>query len=281
MYIQKVKLKYQKWEAEMLPLFGANVISLKHDGFEILRSPENMTVLTESPYLYGTPLLFPPNRTEGGRFCFDGVYYSLELNEPQRNNHIHGKMFDAPFSILKTEMNSVTCVYEDCGERYPFPFRMTIICSLGEDGLTQTIEIENTSDSDMPVLLGLHTTFAEPHIFSVPLGKRWETNENYIPTGRLLEIEEHERLYIRGCSPKRRIISGFFTAAGNTARIGNYFYHTSENFSQWILYNGGGDKGFLCIEPQSGPVNGLNMKDGHLRLESRKYVMFWTRISDR
>ncbi|MGI6373266.1 MAG: aldose 1-epimerase [Caldicoprobacterales bacterium] len=281
MFEDSIKLNYQSWEAEILPSFGANVISLKNNGTELLRSPKNIDALKNSPYLYGIPLLFPPNRIEAGRFNFKGKIYHLDLNEPSRNNHIHGLMFNAPFSVKEAGPKHLECVYENNGERYPFEFRMTITCMLNEDGFTQYVDIENISSDDIPVLFAFHTTFAEPETFSVPLKQRLEVNENYIPTGKMLELSEQEREYVYGCCPKGKNISGFFTAKGNTARIGNYFYHTSENFTHWILFNGGGNKGFLCIEPQSGPVNGLNIPDGYINLKKGSKVQFWTRISDK
>lgn len=281
MFENSIRLKYLGWEADILPSFGANTISLKNHDSSILRSPQSMEDLIGSPYLYGMPLLFPPNRIEGGKFQFEGKTYNLDINEPLKNNHIHGLMFDAPFSVIHLDYNRVRCVYENKGERYPFAFKMYITYTLDEKGFTQEIDIENTSDTAMPVLLALHTSFCEPETFSVPLGKRWETNENYIPTGNLLNITAEEQEYILGCSPKDKKISGFFTAAGNTARIGDYFYRISKNFTQWILFNNNGNKGFLCVEPQSGPVNGLNIPHGYIRLKTGETVKFWTNINDK
>jgi len=226
------------------------------------------------------PILFPPNRTEGGRFEFKGEPYFLEINEPLKNNHIHGNMYDAPFSIVDKNSTQLKCFYENKEERYPFPFRMTIIYTLGGNGLFQSIHIQNISlNHAMPVLFGLHTTFLEPVEFSVPIGKRWETNKNYIPTGRLLDLGEHEQSFISGCNPNGKKISGFYTSIGHTAVVGDYFYQVSKNFSQWILFNNNGDKGFLCIEPQSGPVNGLKMENGYIHLNAGESISFWNSIS--
>lgn len=45
----------------------------------------------------------------------------------------------------------------------------------------------------MPLVMGFHTTFTEPDRFSVPLGKRWERDKRYLPTGRLMELNGREK----------------------------------------------------------------------------------------
>jgi aldose 1-epimerase len=278
-YMRSVKLRYRDWEAEMVPGFGANVIRLKHNSIDILRSPDTMEEALVSPYLYGIPILFPPNRTESGAFTFDGNTYQLQVNETMFNNHLHGLMFDAPFHLVNSSDHHARCVYENNGERYPFKFTMAITILLDEDGFYQQVDIDNVGNTNMPVLIGFHTTFVEPDKFQVPIGKRWVTKTNHIPTGELADLTKEELEYIGGCCPRGRMVSGFFNTAGNKAKIGKYVYTTSNNFTQWVLFNGGGDKGYLCIEPQSGPVNGLNMPDGHIRLAKGERVQFWTRIS--
>lgn len=279
MFTDSVKIRYEDWEAEILPSFGANVIRLKKNGNDILRSPENGEELKKSPYLYGIPLLFPPNRTKNGEFVFGEGLYRLPINEPSRGNHLHGLLFDAPFTVIEGSSRKVKCVYENRGERYPFCFRMTIGCMLDGNGFTQEVLIENTGDGPMPVQLAFHTTFKEPEEFHLPIGKRWETDDNFIPTGKLGELNRQELEYCNGCNPRGKTISGFYTAEGNRAVVGDFIYTVSENFTQWILFNAGGDKGFLCIEPQSGPVNGLNMPEGHICLGKGERVNFSTNLS--
>ncbi|MFC4597194.1 aldose 1-epimerase [Cohnella hongkongensis] len=274
-----VQLQYRDWSAVVLPEFGANAIRLRDRDRDVLRAPDSAEQLREAPCLYGTPILMPPNRVEDGTFTFDGALYRLEINEPRHRNHIHGFLADAPFAVAALSDRQIVCVHENDGGRYPFPFRMTVAFSLGEEGFRQQIEILNTSSADIPVMLGLHTAFAEPATFSVPIGQRWETSDRHIPTGKLLELDEREREFVRGGIPGGAPISGFYTAAGHTARIGDYCYRVSERFTQWVLYNGGGDRGFLCVEPQSGPVNGLNRPDGYIRLKKKESVRFWTVIS--
>ena len=57
------------------------------------------------------------------------------------------------------------------------------------------------------------------------------------------------------------------------------FHHLIENFDHWIFFNGLGESGYLCVEPQSGKVNGLNIDGGHTRLAAGEKIKFETRIT--
>lgn len=252
-----IKLTHGDWYAEILPHFGMNAVTLRHFGRDILRHPRDIEELRSSPYLFGTPLLFPANRTKGGRFFFDGNEFGLPLNEPTRNNHIHGLLYDAPFEVMTESENEVTARFINNGERYPFPFEIVIRDLLDERGYERAVTVTNTGDPAMPFTLAFHTTFVEPRWFSAPIGKRFEVDENYIPTGNMLSTV---REYRDGCDPSSRKISGFFERDGKCATVGGYVYEFSEEFDNVILFNALGEMGLLCIEPQAGEVNGLNSK---------------------
>ncbi len=271
-------IKSGKWEAVILPDFGMNMVSLRYEGKEVLREPTSRTVLEENPYTYGIPLLFPANRTENGVFLFSGEEYRLPLNEPQRGNHIHGLMFDAPFTVQESGENFLTASYDNRGERYPFPFVMTIADKLCENGLERTVRIKNIGKTSLPYTLAFHTTFSEPKCFSVPVNERYLCNEFYIPTGTMIPLNKTESLYDCGIQTDGLVISGFYSASGHSAYLDEFRFTVSDNFDEWVLFNGGGGQGFLCIEPQCGEVNGLNRPNGHRVLKSGETAMFTIEI---
>ena len=45
------------------------------------------------------------------------------------------------------------------------------------------------------------------------------------------------------------------------------------------MYNGEGVSGFLCIEPQAGKVNGLNIPDGYKVLAPNETVIYSMRFT--
>lgn len=274
-----VQLTCGKWQAEILPHCGANLISLKIGDYPILRTPESTEAYSQAPVLFGNPLLLPPNRTKDGCFFFQGTEYHLPINERNRNNHIHGLIHTAPFQLKTATNRRAVCSLTNQGEWFPFPFEMNVSFELDSNGLTQRIEIINIGPTSMPVLLGLHTTFCAPNIFVVPINRRWSTDVRYIPSGRLVDLTKQEITYKTGCRPEGQVITGFYTAEGHTARIGPIHYEASPLFTQWVLFNQGGTNGLLCVEPQSGCVNGLNMPGQHILLFSGESVEFWVRFS--
>ena len=212
------------------------------------------------PYLIGSPLLLPANRPAGGRFRFEGRLWRLPVNEPKSGSHVHGLLHTAAFSAAERSDASVRLIYENHGEIYPFPFRMEVVYALSESGLAARYALTNLSDGAMPYSFGLHTTFVEPARFSVPLGMQQERDDKNLPTGRYLPLNETEEAYARGADSRGRVVSGYYTAAGDTARIGEYRYR-AEGFDHWILYNARGKGGVLCVEPQRGCVDALNRPD--------------------
>ena len=270
-----VRLTAGLWQAEILPDFGMNTIKLTCGGNPVLRSPETTEALAEKPSNYGVPLLLPPNRTEDGRFCFDGKEYSLPINEPAFHNHIHGVVLRSRFRVTEQTENSVAAVYENQGTDFPFPYRLAVRFVLTEEGYRQDFTVTNTGSADMPLTFGLHTVFAEQSQFQVPIGKRWVINERFLPTGVLEERTEDAESYRTGTASRGKLVRGFYTSEGSTARIGRFRYWVSEAFDQWVLWNGNGSQGFCAIEPLQGAVNALNTGEGLLRLqpgESRQYT---------
>lgn len=263
------------WEADLLPETGANPVRLTERGQNVLRPLEDKAALAVNPFLWGSPILIPANRTDGGRFVFDGKEYRLPLNEARLNNNLHGMMYTLPFSTVKTGEDTAVSEYENRGEAYPFPFHIRVTASVGAPGFTRRFEITNTGDGDMPLTFALHTTFVE-HPIRVPLGLAHRRNERHIPL-YYGELNETEQKICAGLDPKGVTISGYFTMAGRTAQIGPYELSVSENFDHWILYNKDGEQGYICVEPQAGRSNGLN-DGGYIRLAPGQTEVFTTQI---
>ena len=262
------------WQAVIDPDRGGNLLRLTFGGRDVLRPwSEEIT----DPFLAGAPLLLPANRTAGGRFAFGGKEYALPVNDGFRCANLHGSLHCRTFLLTETGENYVSLNYENRGAVFPFSFRITVTYRAEAAGFFSEYAIENLSDGPMPLTFGLHTTFPEPEVFSVALESCQEKDSRHIPTGRYVPLKEQEQRYCTGSPSEGLVISGFYRAGGNAARIGKVVYEVT-GFDHWILYNGGGTGGFLCIEPQLGGVNGLNdhppvIPGGQtLRLATRLYV---------
>lgn len=253
-----VDIRCEDWSAVTVPECGGNVISLCCRGSEILRFPDSIDQLKSSPCLYGLPILLPANRVKDACFCFEGKVYKLPMNEPARNNHVHGLLKDAPFQLTDKTQASVTTALENRGEYYPFPFYMEVEDSVSGQGFVRRLRLKNNGSEPMPYTLAFHAAFLESDRFSVPIDRRYALDANYIPTGELLALTPEQQAYRNGMQPDGGKISGFYTSCGHTAVIGDFRMTVSEQFDHWVLFNGTGKEGYLCIEPQCGAVDGLN-----------------------
>lgn len=265
------------WHAEVSACHGANATKLQHNGVNIFRPLEADNQI--DPYLQGSPILLPANRTFKGEFWFEGKKYSLPINEPRNNAHLHGLLHCQQFKMLDKGPDWIKLYYENTVQIYPFPFSITVEYRLTNEVFCQSYCIENTGKSNMPLVFALHTTFVAPESFSVPVDARQENDDHSIPTGRYIPLAGNETLYPTGCKSAGIPIGGYYKACGNTARVGEYQYKASDNFDHWILYNAKGLCELLCVEPQCGAVNGLNTPDGHIILAPHAKEIFCTTIS--
>ena len=279
--IYKINSPDKKWNAEISPLHGANVVKLQYENKDVFVPLDSEEQLKINPYLQGSPILLPANRTYKGRFEFEGKEYTLPLNEPERNAHLHGLVHKSTFNVIDSLQDKIVLEFVNNGEVYPFDFCLLVTYILNDDGFYQYYKIINTGNCNMPVTFALHTTFVEPEKFCVPIASCQEKDENHIPTGRYVELNSEEKLYVTGSPSKGRVISGYYKSSGNTAYIGDIKYTVSKNFDHWILYNGQGESGLLCVEPQSGAVDGLNSKNDFVLIRPGEYELFETKISKR
>ena len=274
-----IDIKCGKWEAGACPRLGGNLVYLRYDGKDILRPLTDEAQIAVNPYLQGAPILLPANRTYLGKFSFEGVDYTLPITEPRTNSHLHGTVHRKPFTVLEEGESFVKMKFVNEGEVYPFTFALTVTYALDEEGLSQTYKIVNTDSKNMPYTFSLHSTFLQPDVFSLPIKSRQEHNKIDIPTGRYVPLTEQEKLYLTG-SPSRNVeVVGYYEACGYTARIDDILYTMSDNFDHWIMYNAKGLRDFLCIEPQAGKVDGLNIADGHRVLAPGESVTYSTRYT--
>ena len=267
-----------QWYAEITPRLGGNVTKLQHNDCDVFVPWRSEEQHRENPFLIGSPLLFPANRTFMGEFCFEGVRYTLPINDAFGVANLHGVLYPKPFEVAKSSPRSVTLCYENTGEVYPFPFRMTVTYTAEDDGFEQRYTVHNTGERAMPFTFALHTTFVEPLRFAVPIDACQEKDEHHIPTGRYVPLNAQEEGYCSGSPSEGLVISGYYRACGNTAQVGEYTYTASYNFDHWILFNGRGESGLLCVEPQAGAVNGLNSTDGCRVLAAGACETFSTQI---
>ena len=274
----KISIHFGEWCAVIDTFRGANCISLKNErcGANILREPpENGE--PDNPYLYGMPILFPVNRIEGGRFEFEGRRYSFPVNEPRTGCHLHGELHRKAFDAVEKTDEKIICRYKaDLGEYLGFPhsFEITQEYELKADGFYHTVTVRNTSDENMPVFLGFHTTFntlftensrpGDIRVFA-DITEEYERNMeiNYLPTGVKPRFDKVSLALADGTyDPFDGRASRHYRGNGkmtvtdlkNGLRV---VYQNDRKYGFRLIFNGG-DEGYICLEPQTCLANCQN-----------------------
>lgn len=287
-----ILLTWGDFQATVLPDIGGNLISFRETrrNFKFLREPdtEQMDAFRATPYLYGIPVLFPPNRYDHGSIPFAGTHYQLPINEPSKQNHLHGFLYDIPWQVEDFGKNQVESyvvlaqTIDDTHSRFhlwPHSFKIRLRYGLGEFGLSQHVFIYNTGRQPIPCLLGFHTAINVPfadnscatdYCCRVSIGERWELDDRALPTGRRLELSVHEqRLQQEGVNPFAEPMDNHYTAditAGpnrmelsDTHNEVTLIYDVGGAFRHWMIWNNRALPGFFCAEPQVNVVNAPNV----------------------
>ncbi len=278
-----VRLVYGSYEADICTDMGANCIRFSRNGMNVLRTPPDLDTFHSQPNVYGMPLLFPPNRIQGGVFTFQGRVYRFPINEPARGHHIHGFLSSTPFLLTKSSIESdgvrsefsVSFHEQSPYLSFPHAFSISISYHLSASGLMQTLALQNNSQQDMPAGLGFHTTFQLPFVPNTA-GEDYRLkafvceqicldSNSIIPTGETPKDSAagqalREGRLIPAGSPLSHHFGGrtgeiALTHAPTGAAV---HYIPDKSFSFLMLWNGGGNSGFVCPEPQTWQVDAPN-----------------------
>jgi aldose 1-epimerase len=287
------------YEALMIPEVGANVIELKDitKGLSLLRSPNSnldFEAFRERPQVYGLPVLFPPNRIEDGTFKVDGREYKFPINEPKNNNYLHGFIKNDNWNVVRAEIIDekqveIEAVFDFTEEHefykyFTHQFKFKLVYNLSSDGLKQTTSIINLSSEKMPIAIGFHTAFNMPfhpesknedYRLIASLDKRWEQDARNLPTGNILNLTACEEQYLnKGINPLGYKIESHYTLKKmningkefngaiieDTSKGLRLVYEMGNDYKHMVIWNDTGDKGFVCVEPQTAAINAPNIK---------------------
>ena len=253
---------------------GGNCVSLRSDKYsaQILREPGE---ILDNPYLYGMPILFPVNRISRGRFIFEDREYIFPINEPKTQCHLHGYLHETPFLVSEQTENKLSCIYRADDDhpylQFPHSFDLSMVYELSENGLLHTTKVHNRSESNMPVMLGFHTTFNARFcpgkgqvLVRVPIAEEYERNmENYLPTGNKPAFDCVTSALNQGIfDPFSAPISRHYRGNGKMVIYDkekdlSVVYEIDEKLGFRLIYNGNAD-GYICLEPQTSLANSPN-----------------------
>ncbi len=146
---------------------GGRLTSLIYKDKPVIQDLEH-TAYTDS---FASSVLFPfANRINKGTYEFDGKEYQLEQNEIDRENAIHGLVYDKAFQLKNIEEteteHSLEFYYEmnNPPVGFPFPFAISLIYKMSNSSLDLLVKVENKSEKAFPFTLGWHPYFVADNL---------------------------------------------------------------------------------------------------------------------
>ncbi|MEV6248211.1 aldose 1-epimerase [Streptomyces sp. NPDC051742] len=228
-------------ELTISPENGCRIESLRIGGIELLRQGERFGSFPMVPWC---------GRTEKGIFRNGATTHQLPVNAAP--HAIHGTVRDVPWKTARVSATEAVFTCE-LGDPWPYTGKVTQVFELAEDSLTLRFGVE-TYDASFPAQAGWHPWFLRN------LGKggqdvrldftaAWqeERGDDHLPTGRRIDplpgpwddcFGMPDGVDVTLTWPEELELK----VAGRT---------------EWVvIYDEPEDA--VCVEPQSGPPNGLN-----------------------
>jgi aldose 1-epimerase len=277
----------------VVPEIGNWGYQFRVNGKDVLLAPESLErYLRDRALGRGNPLMAPfANRIDRDYYFFDGKKYLLNgelgnfLRDPQSGYPIHGllahdnrwevtavRAADAAGAVVTSRLEFYK--FPDLMAQFPFAHIHEVTYRLRGGKLECATKITNLGRSAMPVHFGYHPYFVpdgprEDWTLHVAARSHWIVGSDLIPTG---ELEPAER-YLPGCVGELRLGKTFIDAGFTDLdrdKDGRVFFSVrgksqkievimDPQFTTAVVF-APLDRGFVCIEPQTGPTNAFNLR---------------------
>ncbi|MGW0553690.1 aldose epimerase family protein [Streptomyces sp. NPDC002926] len=237
---ENIRLAAGDVELTVHPQNGCRVASLRIGGTEVLRQGER----------YGSfPMVPWCGRVGNGRFSNGDVRHQLPLNSPP--HAIHGTGRDTAWHTARADKSTAAFTY-DLADPWPYTGRVTQAFELAGDSLTLTMGVE-TYGTSFPAQAGWHPWFlrnlgtGEDARIDFTPGWQEERGSDHLPTGRR----------IAPLPGPWDDCFGMPDGVSVTLTWPEQLELTVTSRAEWVVVYDEQDEA-ICVEPQSGPPNGLN-----------------------
>ncbi|MGW1279694.1 aldose epimerase family protein [Streptomyces tsukubensis] len=234
-----VRLRAGDAELTVRPDHGCRVSSLTVGGTELLRQGER----------YGSfPMVPWCGRVDHGRFRDGAVQHQLPVNADP--HAIHGTGRDTVWRTRLAGENEAVFTYE-LGEPWPYPGLVTQVFALTDSSLTLTLAVEAQEDS-FPAQAGWHPWFlrnigGEDAVLDFAPAWQEERGDDHLPTGRRIDPRPGPW---DDCFGMPDGVAATLTWPGQLEL-------EITGSGEWVVVYDEQPEA-ICVEPQSGPPNGLN-----------------------
>ncbi|MFD5035483.1 aldose 1-epimerase [Streptomyces sp. NPDC058405] len=238
---ESIRLAAGDAELTISPANGCRIGSLRIGGTELLRQGERYGCFPMVPWC---------GRIEHGQFRNGEVVRQMPLNSPP--HAIHGTGRDTAWHTARIGENKASFTYE-LVDPWPYSGLVTQTFELTEDSLTLVLGVE-TYDTSFPAQAGWHPWFlrnlgGEGADVRVDFTAAWqeERGEDHLPTGRRIPPR---------FSPWDDCF-GMPDGVDVTLTWPGRLELKVASRAEWVvIYDEQAEA--VCVEPQSGPPNGLN-----------------------
>ncbi|MEE1929887.1 aldose 1-epimerase [Streptomyces sp. TRM 70351] len=224
------------------PHHGCRIASLSVGGTELLRQGEE----------YGSFVMVPwCGRTDRGRFRHGADTYQLPIDAAP--HAMHGLAREGRWRTVRADERSAAFTWE-LGDPWPWSGTVTQLVELAEDGsaLTLTLGVETAADS-FPAQVGWHPWFRRNlgtgEDVRIGFTPQWqeERGDDHLPTGRRIEPRP---------GPWDDCF-GMPDGVDVTLTWPQELELRVTSRAEWVVVYDE-QEAAVCVEPQTGPPNGLN-----------------------
>jgi aldose 1-epimerase len=240
----ETKLTAGDAELTLEPGHGCRIASLRIAGTELLRQGDR----------FGAFLMVPwAGRTENGVFRNGGVTHQLPVDAPP--HAIHGTGRHVAWKEAAAPTETTAAYYFDLADPWPYPGRVTHTVELAPHSVTLTMSVEAAPDGDsFPAQAGWHPWWRRNlgqggQDVELAFSAEWqeERGDNHLPNGNRIDPKPGPW---DDCFGMPDGVDVTLTWPGEM-RL------EVRSPAQWaVIYDEQPEA--VCVEPQSGPPNGLN-----------------------
>jgi aldose 1-epimerase len=239
-------------EVSVLPADGCRVGSLRLAGTELLRSGQDAEARAGGVFATGSFAMVPwAGRVDRGRWRNGQVDHRLPIDMPP--HAIHGTGVRTAWSLASAPTSDTAAFYYDLTDPWPYAGRVTQLFELTPESLRTTLSVETAADS-FPAQVGWHPWFRkrlrpdgpEARLDFAPAWQE-QRGDDHLPTGRRIDPLPGPRDDCFGLPDG---------VAATLVWEGELSLEITADVDWLVVYDEQRDA--ICVEPQSGPPNGLN-----------------------
>ncbi|NUK04430.1 aldose epimerase family protein [Streptomyces lunaelactis] len=237
---ESIRLAAGDVELTVHPQNGCRIASLRIGGTEVLRRGDRYGCFPMVPWC---------GRVRNGEFSSGDVHHQLPLNSPP--HAIHGTGRDTAWRTARANKSEAALTY-DLADPWPYTGRVTQAFALAEDALTLTMAVE-TYGTSFPAQAGWHPWFlrnlGSGDDVRIDYSAQWQERrgDDHLPTGQRI-------------TPLPGPWDDCFAMPDGVAVTLTWpeqLELTVSSRAEWVVIYDEEDEA-VCVEPQSGPPNGLN-----------------------